>query len=93
MKREFVKKCVRMAFIWGASTVLAVIMDQFAIRAENLLLVYMLGVIICILALGSLYWALWAAVLFTYTFNSFLQSRALPFIWAMSIMRCPPSFL
>lgn len=79
MKREFVKKCVRMAFIWGASTVLAVIMDQFAIRAENLLLVYMLGVIICILALGSLYWALWAAVLFTYTFNFLFTEPRLTF--------------
>ena len=54
---DFVKACVRMTVIWVFSTILAIVLDSWGIRAENLLLVYLVGVLISILATGSLAWA------------------------------------
>ena len=51
---DFVKACVRMTVIWVFSTILAIVLDSCGIRAENLLLVYLVGVLISILATGSL---------------------------------------
>ena len=47
---DFVKACVRMTVIWVFSTILAIVLDSWGIRAENLLLVYLVGVLISILA-------------------------------------------
>ena len=47
---DFVKACAKMAVIWVISTILAIVLDSCGIRAENLLLVYLLGVLISILA-------------------------------------------
>ena len=38
---DFVKACVRMTVIWVFSTILAIVLDSWGIRAENLLLVYL----------------------------------------------------
>ena len=46
---DFVKACVRMTVIWVFSTILAIVLDSWGIRAENLLLVYLVGVLISIL--------------------------------------------
>lgn len=40
---DFVKACVRMTVIWVFSTILAIVLDSWGIRAENLLLVYLVG--------------------------------------------------
>lgn len=71
---DFVKACVRMTVIWVFSTILAIVLDSWGIRAENLLLVYLVGVLISILATGSLAWAFCAAFVFTFTFNYLLRN-------------------
>ena len=65
--------------IWVISTILAIVLDSCGIRAENLLLVYLLGVLISILATSSLAWALCAAIVFTFTFNYLFTEPKLTF--------------
>lgn len=76
---DFVKACAKMAVIWVISTILAIVLDSCRIRAENLLLVYLLGVLISILATSSLAWALCAAIVFTFTFNYLFTEPKLTF--------------
>ena len=76
---DFVKACVRMTVIWVFSTILAIVLDSWGIRAENLLLVYLVGVLISILATGSLAWAFCAAFVFTFTFNYLFTEPKLTF--------------
>ena len=76
---DFVKACAKMAVIWVISTILAIVLDSCGIRAENLLLVYLLGVLISILATSSLAWALCAAIVFTFTFNYLFTEPKLTF--------------
>lgn len=77
--RDFVKACVKMSIIWAISTILAIVLDSWGIRPENLLLVYLVGVVSSILATGSLSWALCAAVVFTFTFNYLFTAPKLTF--------------
>lgn len=70
---DFVKACVKITLIWVFSTILTIVLDSCGIRAENLLLIYLVGVLISILATGSLAWSLCAAVVFTFTFNYLLN--------------------
>ena len=76
---DFVKACLRMTVIWVFSTILAIVLDSWGIRAENLLLVYLVGVLISILATGSLAWAFCAAFVFTFTFNYLFTEPKLTF--------------
>lgn len=76
---DFVKACGKMTLIWGISTILTLVMDSWGIRAENLLLVYMVGVVISILATGSLCWGICGAVVFTFTFNYLFTEPRLTF--------------
>lgn len=76
---EFIKSCAKTATIWVMSTILAIVLDSSGIRAENLLLVYLLGVLLSILATGSLYWALFSAFVFTFTFNYLFTEPKLTF--------------
>lgn len=76
---NFIKSCVKLTVIWVCSTILAIVLDSSKIRAENLLLVYLVGVLISILATGSLAWALFAAVVFTFTFNYLFTEPKLTF--------------
>lgn len=75
----FIKSCVKLTIIWVFSTVLAIVLDSCGIRAENLLLVYLVGVLISILATGSLAWSLCAAFVFTFTFNYLFTEPKLTF--------------
>lgn len=76
---NFIKVCVEITIIWVLSTILAIVLDSSGIRAENLLLVYLLGVLISILATGRLVWAFFAAVVFTFTFNYLFTEPKLTF--------------
>lgn len=76
---DFIKSCTKTAIIWVMSTVLAIVLDSCGMRVENLLLVYLLGVLISILATSSLYWALFSAVVFTFTFNYLFTDPKLTF--------------
>lgn len=80
---DFVKACAKMAVIWVISTILAIVLDSCGIRAENLLLVYLLGVLISILATSSLAWALCAAIVLPLRSTISLRSQSLPSIWMM----------
>lgn len=76
---DFIKACVKLTIIWVCSTILAIVLDSCGIRAENLLLVYLVGVLISILSTGSLAWALCAAIVFTFTFNYLFTEPKLTF--------------
>lgn len=76
---DFIKVCAKITIIWVLSTILAIVLDSWGIRAENLLLVYLLGVLISILATGRLAWAFFAAVVFTFTFNYLFTQPKLTF--------------
>ena len=76
---DFVKACVKITLIWVFSTILTIVLDSCGIRAENLLLIYLVGVLISILATGSLAWSLCAAVVFTFTFNYLFTEPKLTF--------------
>lgn len=76
---DFVKACVKISVIWVFSTILTIVMDSWGIRPENLLMVYLVGVVISILATGSLSWSLCAAVVFAFTFNYLFTEPKLTF--------------
>ena len=76
---KFVKDCMKMTAIWVFSTILTIVLDSWGIRPENLLLIYLAGVLASILATNSLAWALCAAVFFTFTFNYLFTNPKLTF--------------
>lgn len=76
---DFVKACTKIAVIWVFSTILTIVLDSCGIRAENLLLIYLVGVLISILATGRLALALCAAIVFTFTFNYLFTDPKLTF--------------
>lgn len=82
MKREalgFIKDWLKISFIWVGATILAIFMDRAGLRGENLLLVYLTGVLLGIIATGNLAWGLIAAVVFAFTFNYLFTDPRLTF--------------
>lgn len=55
--------------IWVLSTMMAVVLNDMNVRIENLLLIYVVGVVLCSVETRSLRWGICAAVVFIFTFN------------------------
>lgn len=68
-KKAFIIKTVKVVIIWVLSTMLAIVLDKMGIRIENLLLIYLVGVLISIVETSSMIWGIGAAVGFVFTFN------------------------
>lgn len=67
--REQGKKLLKTAAIWLLSTLFSLVLAQMGLRVENLLLVYVVGVLIGIVETSSLCWGIASAVAYVLTFN------------------------
>ena len=76
---QFVGAWMKIAIIWVLSTMLAILMSRAGLRAENLLLVYLVGVLISIVLTGSLTWGILSAFVFALTFNYLFTEPKLTF--------------
>ena len=61
---ELVKKVLKVSIVWVLSTMLAIVLERMSIRVENLLLIYMVGVLISIVETSSMAWGIGSAVVF-----------------------------
>ena len=66
---ELIKKILKVAIVWVLSTMLAIVLERMSIRVENLLLIYMVGVLISIVETSSMVWGIGSAIIFVFTFN------------------------
>lgn len=66
---ELIKKVLKVSIVWVLSTMLAIVLERMSIRVENLLLIYMVGVLISIVETSSMVWGIGSAVVFVFTFN------------------------
>lgn len=55
--------------IWVLATMMAVVLNSMHVRIENLLLIYVVGVVICSVETRSLLWGIGSSVIFLFTFN------------------------
>ena len=68
-----------MTVIWVFSTILAIVLDSCGIRAENLLLVYLVGVLIQHTCNGKPGMGVLCGFVFTFTFNYLFTEPKLTF--------------
>lgn len=66
---KIVKNAAKVAVIWVFSTMLAIVLNHMGVRIENLLLIYVVGVVICSVETSSMCWGIGSAVVFVFTFN------------------------
>lgn len=66
---KILKNALKVAVIWVLSTMLAIVLNHMGVRIENLLLIYVVGVVICSVETSSMYWGIGSAVVFVFTFN------------------------
>ncbi len=66
---KVIKNASKVAVIWVLSTMLAIVLNHMGVRIENLLLIYVVGVVICSVETSSLSWGIGSAVVFVFTFN------------------------
>lgn len=60
---------VSVVTIWVLSTMMAVVLNSMNVRIENLLLIYVVGVVICSVETRSLLWGIGSSIVFLFTFN------------------------
>lgn len=68
-KTGFALKLFKSAGIWGLASMLAIVMEKSGIRIENILLIYLVGVMISSVETGSLGWGIGSAITAVFTFN------------------------
>ena len=88
-----VKAWLKIAVVWVISTLLAIVMNRAGLRPENILLEYLVGVLIGIVATGSLAWGIMTAIVFALTFNYLFTEPKLTFHmydadYVISVMIC-----
>lgn len=74
-----IKKAARVVLVWVLSTMLAIVLEKWGIRVENLLLIYMVGVLISIVETSSMLWGAGTSVVFVLTFNFLFTAPKLTF--------------
>lgn len=67
--RMTIRDAARVAVIWALSTMLAIVLNHMGVRSENLLLIYVVGVVICSVETSSVGIGIGSAVVFLFTFN------------------------
>ena len=55
--------------IWILATISSLILDYFKIRVENILLIYVVGVLISIIETSNIAWGIISAIIYIMTFN------------------------
>lgn len=66
---ESIRNTAAVAAVWVLSTMMTVVLGDMQIRTENLLLIYLLGVIVCSMETRSMAWSIGSSILFLFTFN------------------------
>lgn len=60
---------IKIVIIWGLATLISLVLDNLQIRVENILLIYVVGVVISIIGTNNIAWGIISAVIFVMTFN------------------------
>lgn len=68
MKRRY-KNFIKIILIWSIATISSLILDYFKIRVENILLIYVVGVLVSIIETNNLTWGIISALIYIMTFN------------------------
>lgn len=76
---NMIKKAFRVILVWVLSTMLTIVLEKWGIRIENLLLIYMVGVLISIVETSSLFWGVGTSIIFVLTFNFLFTSPKMTF--------------
>lgn len=66
---EGIRNTMSVTAVWVLSTMMTVVLGDMQIRTENLLLIYLLGVIVCSMETRSMAWSIGSSILFLFTFN------------------------
>ena len=66
---KILKNASKVAVIWVLSTMFAIVLNHMGVRIENLLLIYVVGVVICSVETSSMCWGIGSSVVFVFTFN------------------------
>lgn len=53
---KILKNASKVAVIWVLSTMFAIVLNHMGVRIENLLLIYVVGVVICSVETSSMCW-------------------------------------
>lgn len=64
-----IRNTLAVVVIWVLSTMLAIVLGNMEVRIENLLLIYVVGVVLCSIETRSMYWGAGSAVIYLFTFN------------------------
>ena len=67
-KKEYLN-IIKIVVIWGLATLTSLILDNFQIRVENILLIYVVGIVISIIETSNIAWGIISAITFVMTFN------------------------
>lgn len=76
---NFMKNAAKVGIIWVLSTMFAIVLNRMGVRIENLLLIYVVGVVICSVETSSLWWGIGSGVVFVFTFNFLFTSPKFTF--------------
>lgn len=74
IKKTMFKKTISISFIWFIVNVISSILSSMGIRIENILLLYLLGILVSVLETSSIIWGISTAVIFVCSFNYFFVS-------------------
>lgn len=66
---EVIRNTITVVAIWVLATMLAMVLSNMEVRIENLLLLYVVGVVICSVETRSMCWSAGSAIIFLVTFN------------------------
>ena len=66
---KILKNASKVAVIWVLSTMFAIVLNHMGVRIENLLLIYVVGIVICGVETSSMCWGIGSSVVFVFTFN------------------------
>lgn len=61
--------CIKVFVIWAVATTTSLLLYQMNIKIENLLLLYVVGVVISIIATSQMIWGIGSGIIFAMTFN------------------------
>lgn len=66
---RFLKNTCKVLMIWLLSTMFTIVLNHIGVRIENLLLIFVVGVVICSVETSSMCWGISSAFIFVFTFN------------------------
>lgn len=61
--------CIKVLIIWAIATLSTLLLYQMNVKIENLLLLYVIGVVISIIVTSEVIWGIGSGILFAMTFN------------------------